>query len=242
MSLFSNMSTDGLEQAQDRVGGFQPHESDIYTGLIKSAYAGESRNGAMSVTLNVDIGSQEYRETIYITNRQKQNYFLNKQDPSKKVPLPGFTTIDDICLIVTGSPLSEQETEEKVVKVYDVESKGEINKSVPMLTGLLNKQISLAVIKQKVNKVEKQGNEYIDTPESRFENRIEKVFHPELHVTVVEAKNDEKEAKFWDTWLSKNQGQTKDKRRIKDGQGGTAGAPPKPSDTANSNPRKSLFG
>ncbi|MFR7882301.1 MAG: hypothetical protein ACLU5J_13140 [Christensenellales bacterium] len=41
-------------------------------------------------------GKKPYTETIYITNKEGKNYFLNKQDPTKKVPLPGFTLIDDL--------------------------------------------------------------------------------------------------------------------------------------------------
>ena len=108
MSFFKNLSSDGLEEAQDRLGGYQPLDTDIYHGVIKAMYAGQAASGAMNVTVIVDLNGKEYRETVYITNKNGENFFLNKQDKSKKVPLPGFTTIDDICLIATGSPLAEQ--------------------------------------------------------------------------------------------------------------------------------------
>ena len=38
-------------------------------------------------------------------------------------------------------------------------------------------------------------------------------------LTVAEARNGAEEAKFWDAWESKNKGQTRDKREIKDGAG-----------------------
>lgn len=249
MSMFGNLKTDGLEEAQDRLGGFQPFDTDIYTGVIKAMYAGQSASGARCVSLIVDIGGKEYKETIYITNKKGENFFLNKQDTSKKVPLPGFTTIDDICLMTSDKPLCEQDTEDKVVKVYDSEAQKELPKSVPMLVDCIGKSISLGIVRQLVNKNVKQGDEYVPTAETREENFIDKVFHPELKITVVEAKGGITEGKFWDGWLDRNKGQTRDKRTIKDGaEAGNAGRPPRPAGAApqaggdTAAPRKSLFG
>lgn len=250
MSLFKDMTTDGLEETQDRLGGGQHiFETDIYTGTIKAMYAGQSQSGAHNITLIVDFGGKEYRETIYYTNKNGKNYFFNKDDPTKKVPLPGFTVIDDICLSVTGAPLCEQATEEKVVKVWNFDAKKEEPKAVPMITAALGKTISLGVVKQLENKATKQGDEYVPTTEVRTSNYIDKVFHTESKMTVVEAKAGKTEGEFWDAWLKRNQGQERDKRTIKDGEGGAAGRPaPRSSATppqaggSGAAPRKSLFG
>lgn len=242
MSLFGKLTNEGLEESQDRLGGFSPLDTDIYTGTIKAAYAGESQGGAMSVSLIVDVGGKEYRETLYVTNKKKENFFLNQQD--KKVPLPGFTVVDDICLITTGKPLADQDSEEKVINIYDFDAKREVPKSVPMLTGLLGQKISLGIVKQLENKNVKQGDEYVPSAETREINVIDKVFHPEMKLTVAEARNGQDQAKFWSAWEERNKGQTRDKRTVKDG-AGNAGAPPKPGAAPASGtaaPRKSLFG
>lgn len=241
MTLFNKLTNDGLEQSQDRLGGFSPLESDIYTGKIKAAYAGHSQGGAMSVTLLADLGGKEYRETFYITNKKGENFFLNKDDKTKKVPLPGFTIVDDICLIATGKPLAEQESEEKVINIYDYELKKEVPKSVPMLTELLGKQITLGILKQLENKNVKQGEEYVPSSETREINLVDKVFHPEMKLTVAEARNGQEEAKFYDAWAERNKGQTRDKRTIKDG-AGTPGTPPKGGAAGATPARTSLFG
>lgn len=244
--LFGNLSTDGLEQSNDRLGGFSPVETNIFIGEIKALYAGSSAGGATSVTLLATLDNgREYRETVYVTNKNGENYFLNKQDKLKKVPLPGFTTIDDICLITTGQPLSAQTAEDKVINVYDFDAKKEIPKSVPMIMAAVGQKVALGIVKQIVNKNEKSGEEYVPTAETREENVIEKVFHPELKLTVAEARNGQSEAKFWDAWLGKNLGETRDKRKLKDGQAGSS-APPKPGPRAVSGTvlqpvRKSLF-
>lgn len=249
MSLFGNLKSDGLEQTQDRLGGgYQPKETDIYTGKIKALYAGKSAGGAQSVSLILSLADgSEYRETFWITNKKGENFFLNKDDKTKKVPLPGFTIVDDLCLVTTGKPLSEQDTEEKTIKLYDSEAKKELPKAVPMLVEALGLEVSLGIVKVLENKNEKQGDEYVPTAETRELNVTDKVFHTETRMTVVEAREGAEVAKFWDSWLERNKGKIRDKRTIKDGQAGTAGAPKAAgasaaAPAAGGTPRKSLFG
>lgn len=244
MSLFGNLKTDGLEESQDRIGGFGAVESDIATGVVKAFYAGKSAGGANSITVVVALaGGKEYRETLWITNKKGENFFLNKQDSSKKVPLPGFTVADDICLATTGLPLADQEFEEKVLNIYDFDAKKELPKGVQVALEVVGKEVSLGILKELHNKSEKKGDEYVDIAETRDINVIDKVFHTESKKTVVELKNGADEAKFWDQWLEKNKGQVRDRRTIKDGQAGSASkAPPKAGETSTAAPKKSLFG
>lgn len=241
--MFGNLTTDGLQESQDRLGGTSVFSTDIYTGTIKALYAGKSSGGATSVTLIAVIGDKEYTETMYVTNKEGKNWFLNKQDNTKKVPLPGFTVVDDICLIATGEPLANQETEDKVINIWDNEAKKEMPKSVPMIIAALGKPISLGIYKHLVNKQTKVGTEYVATAETREENVIDKIYHPELKLTVAEARAGIDVAQFWDAWLAKNKDQVRDKRTIKDG---AVGAPSKSAPTAGQTSeqpkRKSLFG
>lgn len=246
MSLFGNLKSDGLEESQDRLGGYSPLDTDIYTGTIKALYAGKSGGGAMSVNLVVDVGGKEYRETLWVTNKRGENWFPNKQDKTKKVPLPGFTIADDICLIATGKPLSDQVPEERVVKIYNYDSKKEENTGVDMIVDAIGQKISLGILRQLENKNEKQGDEYVATAETKETNVIDKVFHPEEKMTVAEARGGATEAKFWDSWLERNKGQTRDKRTVKEGQAGGARTPAPKAGAAGGDaaaaPRKSLFG
>ena len=238
MSLFQNMKSDGLEKSEDRLGGFQAFSSDIYTGTIKNFFAGESEKGAMNITIIADFGGKEYKETIYITNKSKENFFTKD---GKKMPLPGFTVINDICLITTGKELHELETEEKIVKIWDPATKTEQPKSVPVVIECLGKTISLAILNQLENKQEKNAaGEYVPTAETRVSNLIDKVFHPELKVTVAEARQGKTAPEFWDAWIKRNQGQQRDRRDVKDGAGAKS-SPPKAGGAAPA-PRKSLFG
>lgn len=254
MALFENLTSEGLEQTQDRLGGFQVLESGAYTGTIKVAYAGKAaQSNAQNVTFILTLeDGREYSETFWITNKNNENFFRNKQDNTKKIPLPGFTMVDDICLMTTNKSLAEQTVEEKVVNIYDPEERKQMPKGVPVLVETLGKQITFGIIKQLENKSEKDANgTYVPTPETREVNVTDKVFHYPTGLTVVEARNGGKAAEdavFYAAWVEKNKGRTADRRKIKDGAPGAAGArngkPGGPPQASNQGPAKtsSLFG
>lgn len=245
MGIFSNLTNEGLEEAQDRIGGFAPFETDAYDGKVKLAYAGQSEGGAHNVNFIFEgIDGRDYSETVYITNKKGENFFLNKDDKTKKVPLPGFTVVNDICLATTEAPLSEQETEEKVVMIYDYDAKKEVPKSVQVLTGLLGKPVTLGIVQQLENKSQKdQAGNYQPIADTRIVNFIDKVFHTATRKTMVEALNGQ-EAAFYTKWLERNKGQQRDKRTIKEGEAGMTGRPPVGGAPAAGAPgkAKSLFG
>jgi hypothetical protein len=228
MALFGNMTTEGLEESEDRLGGggYAAKDSDLYTGEIKAFYAGKSAKGANNMTIILtggDFGSNEYRETVYFTNVKGENYFLNKDDKTKKVPLPGFNIVDDICLIAGDAPLSETDFEEKVMNVYNPEQKKELPTKVQMATGLLGKTISVGILKTKENQTEKQGDQYVPKADgsTREVNHIDKVFHTETQATVAEIREHQKklatdpnaqlEPRFWGSWVERNKGRVVDK-------------------------------
>lgn len=227
MSIFGNLTNEGLEETTDRLGGFQIRATDIYPATIKAAYAGQSAGGARNVTIVVELPDGEYSETIYVTNKKGENWFLNQNDKSKKVPLPGFTTVDDICLVTTGKPLAEQDSEEKVVKIYDFDERKELPKAVPMLVDLIGQTLFLGIVQQTVDKNQKNEStgEYEPTGETRDENVIEKVFHDPTKMTVVEARQGATEPVFFEKWLSKNKGNVRNRAKGASGNGGNSGRP-----------------
>lgn len=246
---FANLKTQGLEQAEDRLGGgFQARDSGAYDMKVKVAYAGTSDGGAHSVTIHLEDSKGEYRETVYITNKAGENYFLNKDDKTKKVPLPGFTVINDICLATTEAPLCDQVWEEKIVNIYDFDQKKEVPKAVMVCTSILGKEVTVGLLQTLKNKGVKQAdNSYVDGPEERSEVNISKVFHTESRYTMAEAVAGAQSADFYPKWVEKNTGVVIDKRTVKSGAGGKAvGGPPQaggaPAAGGAVAPGKSLFG
>lgn len=211
-AIFKNLTTDNMAEAKDTLGGFSRLESDVYPAVIKMAYAGQSQHGAHNVTVVADVNGQEYRETLYVTNRKGENFYVDKNDKSIRHPLPGFTVVDDLCLLTTGHALAEQEAEPKVVKVYNPEEKKEVPTEVPVLMDLIGKTIQLGIIKRIEDKTAKndQSGEYEPTGETRETNQIDKIFHVESGRTVSEYRHEIDPAEFLPAWTKRNQGKTRD--------------------------------
>lgn len=255
MGLFGNLTDDGLEQKEDRVGGSSySRETDVYELEIKVAYAGKSSGGAQFVAMILsDNDGKEYRETFYVTGKNGQNYYMAKdkdgKETGKKRALAGFDHVNDICLVTTDKPLSAQDTEEKTVKVYDADAKQELPKSVPVLVDLLGKKVYLAIYKRLENKSQKDSSgNYVAIAETRDVNTTEKVFHFPTKMTVKEATDGAEAPTFFDSWVEAHKGKVMDRRTIKDGEAGQAGRPgrsagaPPTSGGSSGNERKSLFG
>lgn len=238
---FGNLSTDGLEEVRDSLGGGGAIDSDSYTGIIKLAYAGASSSGARFLAIHLDLNGREYRETLYVTNRQGQNYY---EKGGKKIPLPGFTVANDMALLTTGYPLSNQTIEEKVVSLYNFEERKEIPTKVQAVTSMMGKKITVGILKSIVDKTKKneQTGMYEPTGETREENNIDKVFHAETKKTVSEFTNNVEKAEFHDKWVEKNKGQVRNKAIGATGKVGLPGQAA-PSPAASGRPAgKSLFG
>ncbi len=261
MSLFGNLKekTKNAEAAKDSLGGgqFGAKESDIYTGDVKVAYVGKADSGADWMQIIVEnmknsdgLDAGEFRAQVYFTSGKEKGNKPTYEKNGKEYFLPGFTVINDMMLMATGKELFEADFEEKIVKVYDFDQKAEVNKSVMVPVELIGQNIMFAlekVIEPKQSKGD--DGKYYNNGETREVNEIQKLFHPELLVTVVEAQEAEKADKtlspelavFHAAWLEKNKGKTRDKASKATGKAGT---PPKPGANGGSAPAggKSLFG
>lgn len=260
-NLFGNLKekTKNAEAAKDSLGGsqFGAKESDVYIGTVKVAYVGKADSQADWMQLIIEnmktsdgLDAGEFRAQVYFTSGKDKGNKPTYEKNGKEYYLPGFTIINDMMLMATGKELFEADFEEKVVKVYDFDQKAEVNKSVMVPVELIGQEIMFALEKITEPKQAKgDDGKYYDTGETRDVNEIQKVFHPELLVTVIEAQEAEKAEKtltpelavFRAAWLEKNKGKT----RTKGAAAGTgkAGSPPKPGATdAAPAGGKSLFG
>lgn len=242
MKMFGNLSTDGAEASGDRLGGGGVLDTNAYDGIVKLAYAGKSSGGAHSVTVHIDFGGHEYRETFYVTNKAGDVFYVDKNDKTKRRLLPGFESVDELCLVTTGQSLTEQVTEEKVVKLYDFEEKREVPTNVPVLVDLIGKPVTVGILRQTVDKTQKDnaGN-YVPTGETRDENVADKFFHAETKRTVTEFRENIEEAVFYPKWVEKNKGKTRNRAKGAEGKTGAPGRMAPAANTA-SQPKTSLFG
>ena len=247
MSFFKNLSTDGLEKQEDRIGGGGLWDTGVYDGRIKMAYAGSYKSGAQFIALILAVGSREYRQQILITNAKGENFYVKD---GKKIPLMGFSMIDSLCMLTTEEPLASQDVEEKIISIYDFDQKKEVPTAMPVLVGLLDKPITFAIEKQLVNKQEKDANgNYVDTAEEKEQNELQKFYHTETKLTITEAEQGLEAGVFYHKWVEANTdengvGKVRDRRNKKGGHSATSGKPPVPSaaPSASGAPKKSLFG
>lgn len=204
------MSND-IQKEKDVIGGSRVLESGLYNLTVKVAYGGQSSGGAkfLQVVAQTDDG-QEYRETLYVTNKKGENYYLDKSN--NKVYLPGFNTAEGLCALAAGKHLNQATFEQKVIPVYDYDQKKEIPTNVPVCIDLIGKRITAGIIKQTVNKTVKDGQgNYQPTNEKRDENFIDKLFHIDSGMTVAELTAKATESAFKQQWADKFTGVTRDK-------------------------------
>lgn len=230
MSLFKNLTTDGLEEARDSLGGAVILPTDSYPMTIKVAFAGVSQKGSQFIEMHlVTEDGREIRTRQYITSAKTGGNYSINESTKKKEPLPGFTLVDDVCLIVTGKPLAMQDSEEKTINLYDFDEKKEVPTVVPMLTELLGGVVVFSV-EETISAVQKEDpdtKQYVNTYEddgsikTRKGNEVLKAFDPETLSSVVEARKGVSPPVFHDAWVSKYKGVVRN--RVKDDKGPGAG-------------------
>lgn len=240
--LFGNLTTEGAEEAQDRLGGRSLLPTGLYPGKIKVAYAGKSTTSdarSVTVVIKTDQGP-EIRETFWITNGKGEPTYKTKDN--KLAQLPGYASIEELCQVSVGKSITELDSEEKMVNIYDFDQKKEVPTSVPVLVDLVDAEVTVGLFKAIVNKQEKgQDGKYHDIADSRELNTMEKFFHTDTGMTYQEIKRELEKGEFIHLWDEKYSGHDQDRRSIKDGgSAGTKGAPPKPNEESGA--RRTLFG
>ena len=208
MSLLANLkSSNDIVAEKDVLGGdFSALDSGIYTGEIKYAYLQKAKSSnALSLNISVMINGKEYREQLWVSNKQGENFYT--KDGNKSF-LPGFNIAESIALFTTGKSLASLETEDKAVNIYNSDQKKEVPTLVPCITDMHGKEISLAIIKEVRPKQKNVGTaenpKWMDSDETREVNVTQKVFHPVSHKTVAEIRAKVETAEFYDKWLEKN--------------------------------------
>lgn len=241
MSIFGKMNQDApvIEETADRLGGGGLFDTGVYDFTVTLAYVDYSKGGATSVTIHADTpDGRKLRSTQWVSSgdaKGNKNYYTDKG--GKNHYLPGYSFIDDICLLALDSPLSAMDPEEKTISLYSFDEKKEVPQQKEVITELLGAKVKIAVEKQTVDKTDKNETtgEYEPNGETREQNEAVKIFHADMGVTVTEAKAGLREEDFLTRWVEKNAGKVINKAKgVANGQ--QAGAP------AAAAPAKSLFG
>tara|TARA_R110002012_G_C11535820_1_gene600960 strand:- start:347 stop:1048 length:702 start_codon:yes stop_codon:yes gene_type:complete len=205
-------------------GGSYLWDSGVYKTIVDMAYFDQSKGGAhsLNVTLLGEDG-KKLKQTVWFTNRKEEVHFINQK--GEKDYLPGYTLANNMALIITGEDVNEafENSEKKMVNVYDFNEKKEKPTEKSVATSLLGKQIKVAILKQTVNKRVNDGTgNYVDSAETRDENQIKEFYFADSDLTVVEKAKDAKEALMMPKWAERNTGKTLN--RVKDVAASTSAA------------------
>ena len=203
-----------VEETKDVIGGGgYIKESGLYLVKINHAFFEESKGGATGVNLSIQHKDKtEMNTTVYITSglaKGQKNYYVNQK--GNKVLLPGYVTMDEICLAASGKPMAQSTLSTKAVEVYDFTAGKKVSKQVQVLDALIGAIVNLGITKNLVNKW-KDG---APTAETTDRNEISKAFNKDRQTSKEAAAGEP--ATFVDKWVAKHEGVTKDERTIKDG-------------------------
>ena len=225
MSLLKNLATDeSIADEKDSISGGGAIESGLYEGVIKLAYIYPAKSGALGLVLHMQTSEgREVRETFWMTGgtaKGGKNYY---EKDGQKFYLPGFLMANSLALLAVGKEVSDLDTEEKAVKLWNKEAKTEVPTKVQVLTDLLNKPILAGILKEEVDKTADDGSgNYAPTGETRMQNTFDKFFRASDKKTTAEIRAQAENAEFFQAWENKWKGQTKNSAK---GAAGNAGAP-----------------
>lgn len=230
MSILKNLTTqDDIGGERDSLGGGGVLASGLYPATITLAFLQQAPSEAMALVVHAKTSEgRDIRQTLWMTSGKAKgckNYYLDRND--QKQYLPGFVLANSLALLTVGAEIGTLETEDKVVSLYQYEAKAEVPTKVPVFTDLIGQEILIGLIKQTVDKTQKNEatGEYVPTGETREENEIDKFFRASDRKTTVEIRAQSEKAEFVDAWSDKWTGKDRDRssKEVK-GKAGGAGA------------------
>lgn len=187
-NIFSDKTIAKEKIEDDYLAGSGILESDLYLATIKTAFIGKAAGSdARNVTLLMDINGKEYRQHIWVSNKQGEVTYKDKKNGDMK-NLPGFNQVNALCLLVSGQEMGAMDVEELTVKLYDFEAKKELPQAVDCFTALHGEEVMIAMQRQTVDKTAKNESTgvYETTGEVKDVNEIVKFFAVSPVVTISE--------------------------------------------------------
>ena len=200
MGVLGNLKrTDDVEATEDRLGGGSYHQpTGLYSVTIEMARIMEAASEAVGIvfTFVTDTG-EKINITEWISSgkaKGKKNYYERE---GKKHYLPGFINVSDICRLTVDKEVSEMDTEERLVEFWDKDAGANKPQKTDVLVELIGEKVTLGLQVERTN-------QYKDPSKDRYSNIINKVFHDESQLTVVEVEAGADEASFIKSWAERN--------------------------------------
>lgn len=199
-------------ETEDRLGGGDNTlDTNAYKATIKCMFLGQSKGGAMNVTIQYIVAGKEHSETIYISNKKGETFYSDKTSGEKRM-LPGFNMVNAILMLATGEPLDDKQSmKELTIKLYDYDKGAEVNTAVQTFRNAADKEVILGIQRVLENKNVLQGGAYVPTAQIRRKNEIAVVANTAKFTFNETQSADVEEPVFLGKWVEKNQGNDYDK-------------------------------
>ena len=204
----------GVEtQSIERVGGGFAWESGVYDATVKMVYLNQSASEAVSLNVILENSTgKELKESFWIKSGKAKGNKTYYTKNGKDYPLPGYSIANSMCVAITGDSLPKcmDTAEKKTINIYNPELGKEAPTERPVLMGLVNKPVKVAVHQVVEDKQAKDASgNYVSTGDSRTVNQC-KFFGNMEGKTAEEITTKADPAKF-DKWAEKNTGSVIDK-------------------------------
>ena len=256
MSLLDGMTQDVTEKATDSLGGnVFLVDSDLHKFTIEVAYLTQAKSGAVGLNLHLKGNGSFVRQSLWIKSgnaKGNTTYYTNAK--GERQNLPGFSQANQLVQLLVDPAKNiidmASQTEEKIIKLYSYDAKGDVDTKVEMITDLVGKEVVLGMHKQAVEKTAfnpstKQYDAVTDTTGRAYtvdRNEINKIFDAN-GLTVAEREGGMTEPVFAKQWADKWKGEVVDKTKAKTGRYPMpkAGAAPAASEGGEAAPTTSIF-
>jgi predicted Zn-dependent protease len=116
-NLFGNLADQqkGAEKEKDVLGGRRKlFATDVYPAKVEVVYVTKSDGGASALNFVFKVGEQVHRETVYITSKKGESFYMTKDD--KKAPLPGYALANALTKLAIGKEIPALVFEDQIVK------------------------------------------------------------------------------------------------------------------------------
>jgi len=198
----------------ERVGGRFAWESGVYDANVKLVYLNKAKSEAISFNVLLENSDgKELKESFWIkSGKEKGNKTYYTKD-GKDYPLPGYAVANSLCVAATGQELPQcmPTAEKKTINLYDVEQGKEVPTERPVIMGLKDKPVKVAVHQITENKRKKNDStgKYEDTNETRTINECK--FFGNAEGQTADEILSKSPATMFDKWAEKNTGTVIDK-------------------------------
>jgi len=153
MGLFSELNQGSevkIEVEEETLGGGGKwvSETGVYDFIVKMAYGGQSKGGAYFIKMELETEDGKSMEvTEYITSGEAKGtrpyYICTKTGKNK--PLPGYSKMNAVDVILTGNAGQFPETVEKEILIWNKEAEKKIPTKTQVVNGWIGQPITALV-------------------------------------------------------------------------------------------------